>query len=937
MNTYLRILLFVGFGLSFSTPIFSQKQELLDKLVKASAKAGGDNKAKLDAMDFLFAISVNENASIMDVQQKGEAFSNALYALKEESDKTSVERARDTLEMAINYYESRWYKMAELTFMQAKRMIERDGLQENINYLRAISAIGVVHLSQGRTMEANQYIAEALDKSFAQVGEKSAAYVSNLNNQAKLNQTLGQYTEAENQFDAALRLGKEVFVDNTKPIAIILNNKAMFLQTMGRYEEAIGLMQEAIVLADKAPKKGLEGKKSFDSRRFQANLAVLYQLNNQLTLAESTYESIRKVFENRKQTSNPEYASLLNQLSLLHIQMGKTTSVEANLKKALDIYKKKISEESPAYAKALNDLGEFYRQQSKFAEAEKSLTRAAEIRASILGTDHPDYNQVKENLGILYWKMGQYDKAYDAFKIAMDASIHFINRYFPSLSEAEKAKYWDVLQPRFQRFYNFCIDAHATTPGLLVDMVEYHMATKALLLNATNRIKQTILASKDPALIQDYIAWLDKRENLARLYSYSKQELIEQNIDLKLLEEEANQLERSLSLRSVDFSKGYTTERINFKQIVNVLTPQEAVVDIVRIRKFDQAFTDDVVYAVIILTKQSSTPSLVVLENGKLLETRYAKYYHNVIQQRMEDTHSYTQFFEKFSKALDGKKVVYFSLDGVFNQINLNTLKSGSGKYVLNHYDIVLLGNTKDLVSIKARKPSSGKKTATLVGFPTYGSPDIAPLPGTKVEVEGVSKILKTGAFQVNSMLGAQATEAGLKKVKSPTLLHIATHGYFLQDVEQVNNAYGVDVDNAGRNPLLRSGLMLTGAGAEIDNQLSVTSNDNGIMTAYEAMNLDLYGTDLVVMSACETGLGEIRNGEGVYGLQRAFLVAGANALIMSLWKVDDAATQQLMNNFYTQWLKSGNKQSAFKQAQTQLMTKYPDPYYWGAFVMIGL
>jgi CHAT domain-containing protein len=168
--------------------------------------------------------------------------------------------------------------------------------------------------------------------------------------------------------------------------------------------------------------------------------------------------------------------------------------------------------------------------------------------------------------------------------------------------------------------------------------------------------------------------------------------------------------------------------------------------------------------------------------------------------------------------------------------------------------------------------------------------------------------------------------------------MHIATHGYFLKDTEGSGDAFGISAENASNNPLLRSGLMLANASKTVSGmaETNLESNDNGILTAYEAMNLNLENTNLIVLSACETGLGDVKNGEGVYGLQRAFLVAGADAMIMSLWKVDDAATQQLMTNFYTNWIKLGNKQKAFKQAQIQLMTKYKEPYYWGAFVMMG-
>ena len=137
---------------------------------------------------------------------------------------------------------------------------------------------------------------------------------------------------------------------------------------------------------------------------------------------------------------------------------------------------------------------------------------------------------------------------------------------------------------------------------------------------------------------------------------------------------------------------------------------------------------------------------------------------------------------------------------------------------------------------------------------------------------------------------------------------------------------------------LLRSGVILAGAAAVAKNPNDFTNQDDGILTAYEAADLDLSGTGLVVLSACETGLGELLNGQGVYGLQRAFLQAGASSVIMSLWKVNDESTKELMIGFYREWLRhpEGNKQEALRMAQLRLREQYSHPFFWGPFVMVG-
>lgn len=919
-------------------------QKWLDQLGKAVKEEGGkqttESNASLDSLDFPFAISVNENAGFFDVKQKSEDGNKAMnFLFGSETNKTPIDIAREKINTGNGWYNGVFkdYKLAEMYFDSARVYLESEGLTNEIMYLRALSSLGLVNLTQAKTSRANEYIMLSLEMSEKSAGKKTAAYIANLNNLSKLNQALGKYNEAETGFNEALQLCEQKF-GNGMQKAILLNNKAMLFQTVGRYEEAATLMKAAMKSTKKGEKKVFGG--SFDERKFKVNLAFIYQLSGKLKEADSTFLEIRKVFENKKQTGNAEYAGLLNQMGILYIQMGKPEKVEELLKKSKAIYKERYTEDNIYYAKVTNDLGNFYRITARYEDAEKQLNKALNIRETLLGVKHPEYVRTQENLAILYWKTGKLEQAYMAYREVMDKTIEFINLYFPPMSEAEKTSYWDITAPRFQRFYSFALEASPTMNYVAQDFYDYNMATKALLLNSTSKVKEAILKSKNETLIEEYLSWLDQKEQLARLYTLSKEERKQQKINLAELERTANATEKSLSGKSTEFSAGYSTQKTSYKQILDLLNDTEAVVDIIRVRGFVQDFTTDSKYVALILKKGSEMPALVVMENGADLDKKYAKFYRNAVQQKVEDDYSYEQYWSKIEKELSGKKLVYISPDGAYNQINLNTLKRPEEDYVINRYDLVIIGNSKDLVALKAKKATAPKKNAFLLGFPDYGTKEVSALPGTKVEIDGVSKVLKASGYQVAQVMAKDATEKNVKAIKAPALVHIATHGYFLQDAgEGEGSVFGVNAESASRNPLLRSGLILAGAGKSITGTggSDVSSNDNGILTAYEAMNLDLEGTNLVILSACETGLGDIKSGEGVYGLQRAFQVAGAEALIMSLWKVDDAATQMLMTNFYNNWIKLGNKQKAFKQAQLQLMAKYKEPYYWGAFVMMGM
>ena len=214
-----------------------------------------------------------------------------------------------------------------------------------------------------------------------------------------------------------------------------------------------------------------------------------------------------------------------------------------------------------------------------------------------------------------------------------------------------------------------------------------------------------------------------------------------------------------------------------------------------------------------------------------------------------------------------------------------------------------------------------------------FDGSNIAMLPGTKEEVSNLSNILGQIDFSFDVHLGHDATEAQVKSISNPKVLHIATHGYFLKDVETSAEdiTMGIASDKISESPLLRSGLLFAGA------KEAITTGGDGVLTAFEALNLNLYETELVVLSACETGLGEIKNGEGVYGLQRAFQIAGAKSILMSLWTVSDEATQQLMTSFYQNWkIEKQPVREAFLNAQKSLKEKFPQPYFWAAFKLVG-
>ena len=315
--------------------------------------------------------------------------------------------------------------------------------------------------------------------------------------------------------------------------------------------------------------------------------------------------------------------------------------------------------------------------------------------------------------------------------------------------------------------------------------------------------------------------------------------------------------------------------------------------------------------------------------------------------------------------ALDTAEHLLLAPDGQLNLIPFAALVDDNQRYLVERYRLTHLTSGRDLLKVPA--PASSNPPL-LLGNPDYSqaaqpatvatqrgvelsrAPDLrelqfAQLPGTEAEVRAIAPLLG----QATVLTGPAATETALKQAQAPRILHIATHGFFLEDVApapsslaqraapNISPTMGMRTpisrpNTSQTHPLLRSGLALAGFNPR------QSTPDDGVLTALEASTLNLQGTQLVVLSACETGVGDVATGEGVYGLRRALTLAGAESLLTSLWQVDDQATKELIVDYYQRLLNQSGRSEALRQAQLAMLQNptYQHPYYWAALVFSG-
>lgn len=767
---------------------------------------------------------------------------------------------------------------------------------------------------------------------------------------ARLYQQLGNFKDAEVAYQKAIEHLDESFSPSTlRPQ--VYNSFATFYIQLGNLEGAEQLLKT--LLAKKADHSSF-----YNSVR--QNLAAIYQqmhrFNEAKTLLITTIESDRELLG----VDHPDYAIGIQNLASLYKEIGQVDSALLLYREALAIDKKHYGEVSLAYATKLANVGTVLQDMENYEEARKVLEQSLAIRKKLLSSDHPDYAYNLYNLAYLLYRTNKNLEALPYFKEASAAYIKQIKDVFPVLSDHERSAFYNKIQEVIRGYENFLVENVHVIPNLSGELLNFRLETKALLLSASMKARNQILSSNNQDLIGKFATWQHTREQLAYLYSLS---LEEQELNKALIDEYTRKslaLEKELSIASQEFAANFVHAPADWHSIQKNLNEGEAAIEFVR---FQLPVRDSIIYAALIVKPGATNPDVAIFPEGRQMENRFFRRYINGIRYFDDDDDSYNNYWLPIDKHLGGVKVLYISPDGVYNKINCNTLVNPENlKFVVENYEINLVTNLKDVVRPTSASQASSTE-AVLFGFPDYrlnstvkiakGSSTrssnpfyqvvesgVTDLPGTANEVEKIKQTLSSAAWNVKLHMREQALEESLKSIKNPGILHIATHGFFIPpDQTKTNHVFTNDLNQVQHNVMLRSGLLLTGAEKNLIEKLNGTArtaSDDGVLTAYEVMNLTLDHTDLVVLSACETGAGDVRNGEGVYGLQRAFMVAGANNLLMSLWKVDDTATQEMMSSFYKTLAAEKDKGKSFYQTQLEMKEKFKYPYYWGAFVMVG-
>jgi CHAT domain-containing protein/Tfp pilus assembly protein PilF len=820
--------------------------------------------------------------------------------------------------LAVLYLNQGKYAQAEPLYQRSLAILEKVLGTEHASVATSLNNLAVLYRNQGKYAQAEPLYQRSLAISEKVLGTDHPDIATSLNNLALLYDSQGKYAQAEPLYQRSLAILEKALGTDHPKVATSLDNLALLYNSQGKYAQAEILYQRSLAIREKAL-----GTDHPDIATSLNNLALLYDSQGKYAQAEPLYQRSLAILEKALGTDHPKVATSLDNLALLYNSQGKYAQAEILYQRSLAIREKALGTDHPDFASSLNNLAGLYLNQGKYAQAEPLYQRSLAIREKALEADHPDIASSLNNLAGLYLNQGKHPQAVELHGRGSVIQENILSKTLVIGSEQDKKDYVDNISTGSDFSISLAIKSNRSDADRLALTNVFRRqgrildATAATIQNIRTRLKER------PDLQELFDNWQTTLQAQADLTTsqLSQKDPPAYKTRYQELAQRGQLLETQLSKQSATFRQ--TIAPIELAKIQTLIPSDAALVHLVKYQPFNpkggatNRFGAPRYAAVTLRT--TGNPHWVDLGTAAEIETNiqtFRTYLQdgsttNNLQRNKIARTLHTQLIQPLHQHLGDTKHLLLSPDAALNLIPFEALQDENNKYLIERYAFSYLTSGRDLTRFADAPPS--RQAPVIFSEINYDrSTNYSPL-ATAAETTEIQRIFPNAELKRDRA----ATKAALQKIQAPQILHLATHGFFKPAPNNPENPKQLD------NPLTRSGIILAGTDQ---------------LTGLEASALDLYGTQLVVLSACETGLGDISAGEGIYGLRRALVIAGSQSQVLSLWKVENNATVELMKIFY-QNLKTGmGRHEALRDAQLKLLRhpNYQNPYNWAAFIPSG-
>lgn len=854
------------------------------------------------------------------------------------------------------YLEIGQYTKAENCLSQASELRKENLGEITAEYANSLNNLAGVFFKRGDYPAAQKLYYQALSLWKEIEGEDNLNYAATLNNLGILHNTLGNYTQVEDYYLQSLKIKEKILGKKHASYSATLNNLASLYRLIGQTEKA-----ESLYLLSLEIKKEALGEKHAEYASTLNNLGSLYKTAEHYEKAEKNYLQCLEIYSEIYGEKNRNTASTLHNLSALYVDLKDYEKAESAVLRALQINKEIVGEKHPSYINNLSVLGTVYLETGNKKAAKDLFIKVLQTEKDNLGENSLPYMRSLNKLGNFYSVSKDDAQAQLCFSESFQISLHYLTSIGSTLGEQDKQEFLNALTNKMNAFNSFAA-FHRTHDSLLTLVQNGLLYSKGFSLTGVSEILPLVKSLNNQVLSEIYNDWTYTKKCLNSAYSMTIEERTKKGIRIDSIENLVAEKESMLMKNSSMLKErlGYHKQNFHYADLVAKTNKNEVVVDFLRFE-----LNKDTAWYYALVTQQGwKYPKYIPLcIESQLLHFNAAAVQpttENYITKSEWSKDLYDLLIHPLEPYLQGKKIIHWSLVGLMNEIAMNTLKDAKGKMLGEKMKIHQYGSLKDFIVKKQEKENTNttEQSVLLVGdivfdleekehiHLTENSNDnslyamrsvvadstrsgtrFAPLKGTKIEVESLGKAFSSQKWRIEQLQQKDALEEKVQEYsgdKTPKVLHFATHGFFIPTPKQ-----GID------NPLLRSGIALAGANRVWMGKPRIEGVEDGLWTAYEIANIDLSPAELVVLSACETAKGQIDRHEGVVGLQRSFKIAGVENMLLSLWQVPDKETVELMEEFYKYYLKGATPSEALRKAQGVMRIKYPEPYYWAAFVLI--